>query len=93
MSPIPLSLGLWILFRRPDQVEEISKRRWRLWAGYRIRLANAGFITIATFDRLPDNMEVHTMMCYTRLVDTTGEAMLQRRLPEITLWGSSGNKR
>ena len=39
--------------------------------------------TLATFDRLPDHMEVHTMMCYMRLVEMTGEAMLQRRLPKL----------
>jgi len=34
---------------------------------------------LTTFDRLPDDMEVHTMMCYMRLVEITDNAEMPRR--------------
>jgi hypothetical protein len=50
---------------------------------------NASFVeevvssAIATFDRLPDDMEVHVMMCYMRLAEMADGTVAQRLLPKL----------
>jgi hypothetical protein len=38
---------------------------------------------LAMFDRLPDDMEVHTMMCFMRLAEMAGGPVAQRLLPKL----------
>ena len=61
-------------------------------AGYLIRYSeqtDVGFVdevvssALATFDQLPDDMEVHVMMCYKRLAEIAGGTVAQRLLPKL----------
>ena len=51
--------------------------------------SDAGFVeeavssALSTFELLPDDMEVHAMMCYMRLAEMAGDSVAQRLLPKL----------